>query len=352
MGSSKDLLKIHIWIRDGVLPDPVNTLEARELATAAARQGLIAWLDDAMPAATDAWPQDVRRDVRDAHRNALVQGIRRLALARHTQRILAQRGLRSLALKGAALVETHYASPAHRPMADVDVLVLEHAEEARRALTEVGFREHTVGDHAWALTDPESGGTLELHHSLTSCPGLFPLDADGSWRDRIETPSGLHVASPERLLVQLALHAAFQHGLALSLVQYMDFRRVLECPLDVDRLQEVAHAAGAREALRLALDAAHVMVGAPVAGTLEVMMRGRRPAWLARRLQTPTECLDPEGAALIQARWTVARGRRLALLRGTLLSRTPSSAGSWWRRGVAPISRALRLARWAWRSAR
>ena len=42
--------------------------------------------------------------------------------------------------------------------------------------------------------------------------------------------------SAEDLLVQLAAHAAFQHGLWLHLVQYLDFSRLLSRPLDEGQL--------------------------------------------------------------------------------------------------------------------
>ena len=100
------------------------------------------------------------------------------------------------------------------------------------------------GDHAWAFRDPDGHGILELHRSVVSAPGLYPLDREGLWARRREGRGQLRVLpSAEDLLLQLALHAAFQHGLVLSLAQWLDFRLVLERePIDVERLRGARHA--------------------------------------------------------------------------------------------------------------
>src|SRR5207342_3313102 len=103
---------------------------------------------------------------------------------------------------------------------------------------DAGFAEVARGDHAWAFRDPSGHGIVELHRSVTSAPGLFPLDAFGLWQRRRAGRGQLRAwPSAEDLLLQLALHAAFQHGLVLSLVQWLDFRLLLERePLDVARV--------------------------------------------------------------------------------------------------------------------
>jgi len=143
-----------------------------------------------------------------------------------------------------------YDSVAERPMADVDVLVLEAWPEALAVLADLGLEEQARADHALAFGAP-GGGTLELHHSVASCPGLHPLDAEGLWQ-RSSTAEGQVRRQPaaEDLLVQLALHAAFQHGLVLTLVQYLDFGRLLaaERP-SPERVLEAAAASRATPAL-------------------------------------------------------------------------------------------------------
>src|SRR4029450_5847578 len=90
-----------------------------------------------------------------------------------------------------------------------------------------GFSVLARADHAWAFLDPLSGSVLELHHSVTSCPGLFPLDGPGLVaRSREGSGQVRRLPAPEDLLVHLAMHASFQHGLVLSLVQWLHFRRL------------------------------------------------------------------------------------------------------------------------------
>src|SRR4030042_1707373 len=111
-------------------------------------------------------------------------------------------------------------------MSDVDVLALERWPEAGGALREAGFAEVARGDHAWAFRDPGGHGIVELHRSVVSAPGLFPVDAEGLWaRSRPGRGQLPRLPSPEDLLLPLALHAAFQHGFSLALVQWLDFRR-------------------------------------------------------------------------------------------------------------------------------
>ena len=347
MMPSKDLLaRVRAWIVDGTLPAPRNPADARDFAGAACHQGLVAWLDDALPADAAAWPRDLRDDLRRAHRVALVDGVRRHDLARRAQHRLRSAGVRSLALKGAAVAETLYPTAAHRPLSDVDLLVLDPPADARATLRSAGFRETSAADHAWVLEDPGGAGVLELHHSVTSCPGLFPLDAAALWDAGVETPSGLHVPGHEHLLVLLALHAAFQHGLGLSVVQYLDFRRLLERPLDAVRVQRYAGAAGAAIALALSLRAAEAVVGARVPEDLQRVLPSRDPrAWPVRKLRDPVSLLSPATPDLGRARWAAAHGRRWELIRLTLAGPAPERPLSSWRNTRRHLGRAWRLAR-------
>jgi hypothetical protein len=346
MGPSKDLrAPVQAWIRDGLLPRPNGEAFAAGFAAAAAGQGLVAWLDDALPAEDGAWPEALRARVRQAHRLAAFDGTQRLDLAARAQALLEAAGVRVLALKGAALVETVAASPAHRPMVDVDLLALDYPEEAQHALLRAGFRVFERADHASCLLDPVSGGRLELHHSVTSCPGLFPLDAEALWRDRVRTPSGIVVPSREDLIVQLALHASFQHGLVLSLVQYLDFRLLLGQPLNVGRVLEKARSAGAEAALALALDAARAVCGAEAPpGLVEGLGPLPPNSWLSKRLRSPVSLLTPARAPLAALRWRVTGGRHLALLRHTLVG-APVPGRSAWTLAGRRIGRLLRIAR-------
>jgi hypothetical protein len=270
------------------------------------------------------FPPELLARLRDERRAALVRGVRQLDLASRVEGLLGRHGLRALPLKGAALAESLYRTVADRAMDDVDVLVLDDWPSAVRVLEAAGFRQRARADHAWVFDDPVTGGILELHRGVTSCLGFFPLDADGLWsRSRTGRGQVGRRPSPEDLLIQLSLHAAFQHGLVLPLMQYLDFRRLLERKeLDTERLE--AMAGPALPAVAASLVAAEAVVAAPVPAELEALAaqhlsRGVR-RFLRPRLADPLRLLPPTPAPIARARWELAAGRRLDLLRRTIHS--------------------------------
>lgn len=339
---------LRAWLAGGAPPLPREEAGARALIDAAADQGVAGLLDEAVR--DDArWPAPARDRLQELRRALLRRGVWHLELARRAQARLDAHGRRSLALKGAALDEWLYATPADRGRADVDLLALDDWDASCRALLEAGFEPGERADHAWSLRDPSSGLALELHRALTSCPRLHPVDADGLWARRVACPGLVtHRPSAEDLLVQLALHAAFQHGLVLSLGQWLDLRRLLErAPFDWRRLADIAAAANAGPALAVTLAAARAVLDAPLlpeapADGLLDPPRGLR-AWLGKRLADPLSCVMPSRPALPRLRWALAAGRRRVLLADTLWpAGAPSSP---WRRIVTGTARAARLAR-------
>jgi hypothetical protein len=166
---------------------------------------------------------------------------------------------------------------------------------------------------------------VELHRSVTSCPGFFPHDAAGLGARRVAA-AGMVPWRPSSadLLVQLSLHAAFQHGFGLSLVQFLDFRRLLErIPPDLDRVLEAAVVARAEGAVLLSLAAARAVVGAEAPAALEEALAALVPAAViahARVLAAsdPLTLVAPARPSLVAARWVLARGRRRDLVRRTL----------------------------------
>ncbi|HEX6736828.1 MAG TPA: nucleotidyltransferase family protein, partial [Vicinamibacteria bacterium] len=210
-------------VRGEPLEPPRSPQAARELVAEARRQGLVANLRAAAERAPEAWPEALRQELAQQHQHQLVRGLRQLQVAGEAQRLLARAGVRSLPLKGAALAEDLYESVADRPMADVDLLLLDGFPVGLEALLGAGFSVEDAGDHAVCLQHEPSGVRLEAHLGLASCPRLHPVDAEGWWARRRAAPDGQGARpSWEDLLAQMALHAAFQHGLVLSLVQYQD----------------------------------------------------------------------------------------------------------------------------------
>jgi hypothetical protein len=309
------------------------------MASAAHRQGLagllLSDLDLADGSGLGADDGGLRL-LRDAARRSLVSGVRLLHLCERARRVLSARGLRALPLKGAALGEWLYDSLADRPMLDADLLVLDAWPDAVQALLVEGYRDAAGADHARVLVCPVTGGLLELHRSVTSCPGLFAFDRDGLWSRSLHAP-GLVTRRPgdEDLLIQLCLHASFQHGLVLSLVQWLDLRRLLEKrSLDIALAAEIAERAGAVPAVAAALHAAEAVVAAPVSEKLREAfpLPPRLRTWLGPRLREPLAFVAPADPALARVRFEVTPGRRIALVMGSLAQSgpgggTPFSAG-------------------------
>jgi hypothetical protein len=332
------------WVLLGRDPLPHHEEEAATWTDAAAAHGLAGRLATAALRQT-AWPPRNAERLRNLFALELRRVVCQAESAHHLRAGLAAAGIRTLPLKGAALVDRLYDSPAERPMVDVDVLVLDRWPEALAAVHSWGWRVADEADHAVAFEDPRTGVMLELHHSITSCPGFHPLDTAGLWDRSEATADGGRVPCAEDLLVQLAQHAAFQHGFAVSLVQLLDVRRLLErLPLDVARLASIASAARAERALGATLLVARRRVGAPVADGMHAAFVAPLPARFGRWLEgmSPRE----SAASLARARWELAAGRRLELLRRTL---SPASAQHRDRAGATAMLRRAGslLRRWA-----
>jgi len=323
------LLELQRFVLSGAPPRPSGTQEALALVETAKAQGLAGLLDDALAGTHEEWPPAARRALRQAHRAAAFRGEQLLDLTRRARALLAAVGVHTLPMKGMALLGFAYAAPAERPMDDVDLLVLEGWEEALARLVAAGFEVLERADHAWALRDPVSRATLELHHGLASCPEMFPIDGRGLWSRRAG-PAGDERPSAEDLLVQLSIHAAFQHGLRLRLGQFLDFRRVLERgPVEAAQLLELAAAARAEGCLLAALEAAAVRVAAPVSEPLLFELRRKAPKRLLRRIEAlrrePIERLAEAVSLRSLAAWrlSLVGARRLQLIARTLAPARP-----------------------------
>ncbi len=327
--------RLRRWlVNGGEPPRPAGAADAETLAQAARDLGLAGRLDLGLIATPNdpAWPPAARTGLRDAHRAALLHGTRLLSLATRVQHLLGERGLRALPLKGVALLAAGHVPPGQRPMGDADLLLLDAWDPAVETLTAEGFTPGETADHAVSLHDPVTAEVLELHHSVTSCPGFFPLDREGLWQRSRLTECGLRVPGVEDLLVLGALHAAFQHGLVLPLVHYLDFPALVAGSLfDVSLAVAVAGGARATLALKMALDAAAAVVGSSTPEALNSQLPEPHPAlarWLAARSQDPLSLVCPSPPALARVRWDLARGRRGALVRATLAPARPAGAAA------------------------
>lgn len=335
------------WLVTGELPRPRDSGEAANWVTTAAAEGVAGLLYADLDTHGRGWPDEAGDRLRQMYHASFQTGIQRLDLAARVLARLSAAGLRALPLKGAAVAELLYASVAERPMMDVDLLVLDDWPASIQVLRDAGFLEIERADHAWGFGDPERSQLVEVHHSLTSSAGFYPVDRDGLWaRSRRAQGQVRRVPSSEDLLVQLALHATFHHGLGISLVQHLDLRRLLERPFDEDLLWDIARGARAEAALAVALLACSEVVGAPLGPTL----RERLPAVLPRRLRDSIVAMARTGgsvALVARMRWELAAGRRTEMLWRTVAPEIPGVHRSLFRRLPSAAGRALALA-WRW----
>jgi len=174
------------------LPGPVRTLAAAAdgdpdaLQTLAEDEQSLPFLvrhrmvERVAAAARDARPQPGTRPVPEAWRKALMRSAaNRLQLEfdlRQIGEVLGALGIEWMSLKGMAFSRDIVTDLAERPTTDLDVLVLpEHVEQARRALSEQGWllgETGSVGEsfvrsegYNWKLVSPR-GVSLELHFRL------------------------------------------------------------------------------------------------------------------------------------------------------------------------------------------
>ena len=163
------------------------------------------------------------------------------------------KNLHVLALKGISIADELYGGTENRPMADVDFLVVEtrRFEETAQVARSLSLVEVGASDHALVFKEEASGVVLELHISLTACPGLFAIDHIGLWERRTPVQGApMFRLSDEDLVIHLALHTAFQHTFVASDLHYDDFRRVLDARRpDPNRIVALAKSAGALAAL-------------------------------------------------------------------------------------------------------
>ena len=348
---------LRTWLVSGTLPTPEQPGETEGLLPAAQQQGLAGLLiDDAVgarrvvPLPFAVWPVATQERLRRAGRECLVRSMRQLDLAARALGLLLQRGLRSLPLKGAAVAETLYDSPAHRPMSDVDLLAIDDPDASLRVLQDHGFALASAAEHAWALLDPATGSALELHRSVTSCPSLFPMDKEALWQRRdVRQGQVPCTPSPADQLLLLSLHAGFQHGLVLTLGQWMDFRRLTErYPTSVASARSLARGSLATRCMAAALLAAEIAIDSPLTPDQRAWAEGTLPRAVRRHLADcrtqPLRLVTPESPALARMRWRLAAGQRPRLIWATVFPRERDAA-------LGPLARATGAARRACRLA-
>ena len=182
-------------------------------------------------------------------------------------------GIRALALKGMALLETVYDDPGARPMADLDVLVPgDDFERARATLVRAGW---TAADGPDAAANvyrgythlTRGGAVLDLHRELAGYPrvaGVVRVDHDALWARAQRLPRGGCRLATEDQLLHLALHLVLGSEFG-RLLNFVDVDRVVRgADVDWDRLLDDATRWRVRAVLAYVLGVAVVALGTPV----------------------------------------------------------------------------------------
>jgi hypothetical protein len=243
------------------------------------------------------------------------RGARQADLAQRFIEAAEGSSLRLLALKGIAIADEIYAGSAERPMADVDLLVIDtdRFAEAAALARSLGLADMGASDHALALREPSSRVILELHRSLTACPGLFPIDFEDLWRRRVPV-SGASFSrlDDEALALHAALHTAFQHGFAANEYHYGDFVRILDILApSPDRLLARAREWDAVKTLAsMALMAGNRFPESAGLARLNERLQGLGPPRLSKRIASwGVAAPEPDLATLAFVRLSLAPSR-------------------------------------------
>jgi hypothetical protein len=253
-----------------------------------------------------------RLSVASVRRN-LVQGaeIGRLC------RLLAEAGVRALALKGVALSAQLYGEPVRRDARDIDLLVdPNQLAQAAAVISHAGYRRgqnsasprQSAAYLRWIkeyeFFHEETGGLVELHHRLTDNPNLLCFEFPALWNEREEVRLGgdtlIATMSRQRLPLYLCVHGG-DHGWA-RLHWLVDFSAALSQAQKTATLVETADAYGLGWSFLHALLLAHDWLGLPVEENLLARCRHsgkiRRREWLMRRLYSPANWCEmaPKGS--------------------------------------------------------
>lgn len=198
-------------------------------------------------------------------------------------------------LKGAALGQTVYPSPALRPMGDLDLLVRQDdAAAGLRALEELGYKPARVETRRGELLAYENelllerpgqkGPCVELHWSLLDSPYYQRrLPAEWFWETALPLSVGGTRAltlGPEGQVLHLSAHLQLHH-LGEGLIWFHDVSEVIafhQARLDWDQLLAVAHESDLVIPLQQVLPRVAQEWAAPIPSAVLMRLQGLRPS--------------------------------------------------------------------------
>ncbi len=286
-------------------------------------------------------------------------------------------GLRSLLLKGAALVETVYADPAEREMLDIDVLVPEvQMDRASAVLAMLGYAPGDGGaeasgeepslatvdaaaHHGAALVGTQKLVAVELHRHIAISGEGNGFNLAGFWDRARSVPSSGHVVpSPEDLLIHVCFHftrnrlggSAHRRNTGGGLAQILDMRQLVATEtIDWDLLAQTAREFGLGTRVFLGLFAARELgVPVPREAITPIQPHGFNPE-LGRRLVALRVLRAGDHLPVRSMRWMFAPSRE-ALRRGWNAdpNATLSLARAYMRRAKAHVPEAGSAVRRPW----
>jgi hypothetical protein len=241
--------------------------------------GLLHWQLDRRHAALQV-PATVREEAKEAWRTSTRRLLGMQYELSTLSKLLADAGIRSIALKGAFLAYHAYPDAALRPMRDLDILVPEdRLIDAWNVLISAGARPVLGGDdelrlnhalrndkhHMPALLTPSGFSKLELHRGVQSAASAMDCDRntlllDGVWAHARELSIGttpIAFPAPTDLLLHLIMHAAYDHLLNNGPLVLADIAFLLRRhAMDWDRFWRAAEDLEAMRGVVLLLDLA------------------------------------------------------------------------------------------------
>ena len=262
-----------------------------ETLAIALRHGVAPLLHRALQSegALAALPQPLRTRLEEERRATALDNLRNYGEFRRLARVLRERAIPVIALKGLHLAELAYRDLSLRPMVDLDLLVpLTQRKQAIAALRIEGYgceepklenrfddgtpdaiEAMLEGKYHVGLAHGRLGTVVEIHWTLADPLYPYAPPLEDIWRCAVPARLGdadTLVMSPEFLLLHVCAHLAYNHVFAFSLRALCDIAEIVRAypALDWTVLAEHGRRHGWRIGVAAALRLARDHLGAQV----------------------------------------------------------------------------------------
>jgi hypothetical protein len=223
---------------DGVIIDPYG-IEIEKFLDKAREEGLSALLFKNLKenGLLHRFPVTIQNSLRESY---LLTLSRNMILMKDIERVLSSledKGVRTIVLKGPALLERVYPDIGVRPITDIDLLFYNGNEEAGRILKGLGYRLISTCPMIY-----DNGRTvIDIHTEIDSFTRLGPipyapqLDTTKLWKDSSPWGDGFNsvrILSPEDAILTLSIHL-MKHSF-LRLLWLIDIIEVIKRNPEID----------------------------------------------------------------------------------------------------------------------